>query len=78
MLSKEQVIQIDNLWKQYPLIQNIYDEKIFGVRSGEYKNKIYCQIYERCDEYFALDLTAEMCDEIVKYFSEIKYILNEV
>ena len=34
MLSQNQINKINNLWKQYPLIQEIYDDRIFGVSAG--------------------------------------------
>lgn len=52
-----------------PILEAMGDASIFGI--NYYADDKKFVIYERCDEYFATDLTAEMCDDLAKMFSGI-------
>lgn len=53
--------------KHEPLMQYILDERVFFI--GKKEDDFY--LFENCDEYFAVKLTPEVCDNLSLLFNDL-------
>ncbi|MFS0878042.1 hypothetical protein [Solibacillus isronensis] len=48
-------------------LELIKQERVFGIE--EHEGKLY--LVEKCDEYFAVVLTKEMCEDLAEVFKSL-------
>lgn len=54
------------------IFNEMYDNRIFLIEA--HKSRFY--IEEACDEYFSVELTKEMCQQLSKAFGEIASLIE--
>lgn len=59
---------IEELYEQFPIMQELKDERVFSVQESEYGE---IEIIEYCDECFSVGITKESAKEISNFFLEL-------
>ena len=57
------------------VLETLSSKGVFDICYDETKKSFI--IYEKCDEYFATELTAEMCRDLSVLFAEVGNKINE-
>jgi hypothetical protein len=60
--------------KYKPVMEKILDKRVFYIRKQQ--EKFY--LNEGCDDYFTIELTPEICDDLSLFFKDLSdYMANE-
>lgn len=59
---------IEELYEQFPIMQELKDERVFSVQESEYGE---IEIMECCDGWFSVGITKESAKEISNFFLEL-------
>lgn len=57
------------------VLETMSSKRIFGIYYDE--NEKTFNMYENCDQYFGVELTAEMCRDLSVLFAEIGNKINQ-
>lgn len=62
--------------QQLKTLNHLLNERVFSIGFNDLNRYFY--ISEECDEYFATELTSEICNDLAAVFSKLgKYIGSE-
>lgn len=65
--DKKEMVEGISFGKCEETLKKIAEQRVFNI----YQNEGKFTIYEMCDEYFGVDLTLEMCENLSELFSKI-------
>lgn len=60
--------------KYKPVMEKILDRRVFYV--SKYEDKFY--LNENCDNYFGMELTTEICNDLSLFFKDLSNYMEEV
>lgn len=65
--------RIRELYEKYPIMQQLEEEQVCGVESEHRK----VLLLERCDDFFAHELTEEEVVQLSEFFAELANYMKE-